>query len=266
MCPGVVNIQLPGILRHFTPWALFMNHKKDQLYSDPDMPLSEFVFDEQVADVFPDMISRSVPGYRTIIGQTGMLAGRYARPGTRIYDLGCSLGAATLSMRRHITHKDCKIIAIDNSEAMVKRCRAHCLRDAGRLPVEVICGDIRTAGIENASFVVLNFTLQFLNLSDRSGMVKNIFNGLAAGGAFLLSEKISFSDSGRQMLFDGLYHDFKRFNGYSEMEISRKREALENVLKRESTDTHIKRLRDSGFAIVEEWFRCYNFISILAVK
>lgn len=230
------------------------------------MTLSDFVFDEQVADVFPDMIVRSVPGYRTIISQIGMLSGRFAQPGTHVYDMGCSLGAVTLAMRRGIKHKDCKIVAIDNSEAMVKRCQSHCQRDTGMVPVEIICRDIREIEINNASFAVLNFTLQFLEPSERYKVINNIFNGLVPGGALILSEKISFSDNNRQKLFDNLYYDFKRYNGYSELEISRKREALDNVLKREPKDGHIKRLKSAGFTIVEEWFRCFNFVSFLAVK
>ncbi len=75
---------------------------KDQLFAAPIARLGDFSFDEQVADVFPDMIQRSVPGYSNILSAIGMMTERFAQPGSNLYDLGCSLGAATLMMRRHL--------------------------------------------------------------------------------------------------------------------------------------------------------------------
>lgn len=243
-----------------------MTHKPDNLYATQQDPLTKFIFDEKVADVFPDMVSRSIPGYGTIISQIGMLANRFAGKGTRIYDLGCSLGAATLVMRHSISHTDCRIIAVDNSRAMVQRCLAHIRRDAASIPVCVKQGDILDIRIENASVVLLNFTLQFIAPEKRDQVVKNIFNGLNPDGILILSEKITFSEEDRQVLIDGLYHDFKRFNGYSELEISQKREALESVLIREPEESHIKRLKQTGFRKVEKWFQCFNFVSFMALK
>ena len=73
--------------------------ERDRLFETTITEPGEFVFDERVVRVFPDMINRSVPGYATVVSMTAMLARRYAQPNTRIYDLGCSLGAVTLAMR-----------------------------------------------------------------------------------------------------------------------------------------------------------------------
>ncbi|MCV5274370.1 carboxy-S-adenosyl-L-methionine synthase CmoA, partial [Escherichia coli] len=129
--------------------------------------MGDFTFDERVEEVFPDMIQRSVPGYSNIISAIGMLAERFVKPHSNIYDLGCSLGAATLSMRRHIKQEGCKIIAVDNSPAMVERCKLHVNAYRSDTPVTVVEADIRNIEIENASVVVLNFTLQFLSPEDR---------------------------------------------------------------------------------------------------
>ena len=116
---------------------------RDTLFSAPIASLGDWTFDERVAEVFPDMIQRSVPGYSNIISMIGMLAERFVQPGTQVYDLGCSLGAATLSVRRNVHHEDCRIIAVDNSPAMVERCRRHIDAYKAPVPVDVVEGDIR---------------------------------------------------------------------------------------------------------------------------
>lgn len=239
---------------------------RDMLFSAPIAQLGDWTFDERVAEVFPDMIQRSVPGYSNIISMIGMLAERFVMPGSQVYDLGCSLGAATLSVRRNIHHDGCKIIAVDNSPAMVERCRRHLNAFKAQTPVEVIEGDIRDIAIENASMVVLNFTLQFLEPNDRQLLLQKIYNGLVPGGALVLSEKFSFEDAQVGELLFNMHHDFKRANGYSELEISQKRSMLENVMLTDSVETHKKRLQQAGFDHAELWFQCFNFGSLVALK
>ncbi|ALP54489.1 tRNA (cmo5U34)-methyltransferase [Candidatus Tenderia electrophaga] len=245
-----------------------MNRKKphDALYANPHEQLVDFEFNEAVARVFPDMIRRSVPGYGTLITLLGLLAEEYARPGSNIYDLGSSLGAATLAMRRRIPHHDCRIIAVDNSAAMVERCRSHVAEDLSPIEVETRCADIRDIEFQNASIVVLNFTLQFLPPRERTPLLQKIHAGLLPGGALVLSEKIAFADAGDAQLLDRLHLAFKKANGYSALEISQKRSALENVLVPETLPQHHQRLKETGFRHSHSWFQCMNFASILAVK
>lgn len=239
---------------------------KDSIYATQLDAIADFAFDERVVRVFPDMIQRSVPGYATIIAMTGVLAGRYAQPGSRCYDLGCSLGASTLSMRGHLQGRDCRIIAIDNSPAMLERCRAIIDADAGTTPVELMLADIDDAIIEDASVVVLNFTLQFIAQPRREALLARIGAGMRQGAVLVLSEKIRFDDPHLQELNTDLHHAFKRGNGYSELEISQKRSALENVLHPETIDAHQARLRRAGFSSVDVWFQCFNFASLVAIK
>lgn len=184
------------------------------------------------------MIQRSVPGYSNIISMIGMLAERFAQPNTNVYDLGCSLGAATLSMRRNIHAEGCQIIAVDNSPAMVERCRRHIDAFRAQTPVDVIEADIQNIHIENASMVVLNFTLQFLAPEERQSLLNKIYQGLLPGGVLVLSEKFNFEDKTLGELLFNMHHDFKRANGYSELEISQKRSMLENVMLTDSVETH----------------------------
>lgn len=225
-----------------------------------------FRFDERVADVFPDMIRRSVPGYELVLQEIGTLARRFVKPGTAVYDLGCSLGAVTLVLRRSITHDGCRIIAVDASPAMVERCRQAVARDAGRVPVSVLEGDVTTLAFEAASLVVMNYTLQFVAPEGRAPLLARVHRQLVPGGALILSEKLRFPDPAQDARLAELHHDFKRANGYSELEISRKRAALEDVLRRDSWEEHRDRLEGCGFAVVERWFQCYNFVSMLAIR
>ena len=241
-------------------------NNKDMIFSAPIKNLGDFTFDEQVAEVFPDMISRSVPGYSNIITAIGMLASRFVTDNSNVYDLGCSRGAAALSVRRNLTAKNVKIIGIDNSEPMVERARQYLNAYHSDIPVEILCDDIRNVEIKNASMVILNFTLQFLPPEDRIELLTKIFNGLKKGGVLVLSEKFKFESEEMNELLIDLHHQFKRANGYSELEVSQKRTALENVMRTDSIPTHKKRLKDIGFAQVELWFQCFNFGSMIAIK
>ncbi|WP_085247928.1 carboxy-S-adenosyl-L-methionine synthase CmoA [Gilliamella mensalis] len=244
----------------------FMDIKKDKLFSTPIDKLGDWTFDEKVAEVFPDMVQRSVPGYSNIIAMIGMLAERFVQPNSTIYDLGCSLGAATLSIRRHVHQENCHIIAVDNSQPMVDRCKRHIESYKANTPVDVICDDICNLNMRNASMVVLNFTLQFLKPENRQHILNNIYNALKPNGILVLSEKFSFSDSTVDELLFSMHHDFKRANGYSELEISQKRNMLENVMLTDTTETHKQRLSEAGFKHIDTWFQCFNFGSIIAIK
>jgi tRNA (cmo5U34)-methyltransferase len=239
---------------------------KDKIFSAPIDKIGDFTFDERVAEVFPDMIQRSVPGYSNIISAIGMLTERFVTPSSQLYDLGCSLGAATLSMRRHITQPNCKLIAVDNSAAMVERCKLHIQAYRSEVEVDVVEADIRDISIENASVVVLNFTLQFLTPEDRLSLLQKIYKGLNPGGIVIVSEKYVFDDVVANELLIDLHHDFKRANGYSELEISQKRSAIENVLRADTIDTHRARFKAIGFSSSELWFQCFNFGSMFAIK
>lgn len=251
-----------------------MNNNRDNLYATAQLDIAGFRFDQAVASVFPDMIKRSVPGYETIIAMTGTLAGRYTQPNSRCYDLGCSLGASTLAMRHHIQHENCEIIAVDNSEDMLSQCRTvfqqsdktGITTSAQQTPVRLICGNAQDITITNASMVVLNFTLQFIPVTQRANLLRQIVDGLLPGGILVLSEKVAFDDRQHHELMIELHHNFKRANGYSDLEISQKRSALDDVLIPETLETHRKRLRDSGFSSVDVWFQCFNFASVIAIK
>jgi tRNA (cmo5U34)-methyltransferase len=234
---------------------------KDKLYTK-HIHTTGFCFDEQVASVFDDMIHRSVPGYQLSLNAIEVISSVFAKENTNIYDLGCSLGAASVALLKGSEPQGCPVIAVDNSEPMIAHCRAHLQSDR----IHLQCQDILSTPIENASVIVLNFVLQFIDPSRRMELIQNIYNGLNPGGILILSEKISFDQNTENETMIQLHEAFKKSQGYSELEISRKRKALEDVLRPESLPQHYQRLEKAGFSQISIWFRCFNFASLVACK
>jgi len=238
--------------------------RSDRLFAEPEGRPAAFAFDARVAAVFEDMIRRSVPGYRSVIEGTGVFAARHVRSETRAYDLGCSLGAGMLAVLESVPINDFELIGVDSSQAMIARCRELLRPEFERGNVTLVQDDIRRVSVKNASFVAMNFTLQFIPPAERLAVLRAIREGMVRGGALLLSEKVSERSAEDEAYFRELHEDFKRLQGYSELEIAKKRAALDRVLLPESLSVHQERLRSAGFESTRTWFRCMNFVSIVA--
>ncbi len=239
---------------------------QDQLYSQPREAISGFVFDDSVVKVFEDMIGRSVPGYATLLSMFPVLARTFVTQNSRCYDLGCSLGASTLAIQQGIDVENVDIMAVDNSPAMIEKCRELTSQHRSKARVLVKQADVCELEISNASLVIMNFTLQFIPESQRKSLIKKIYSGLNLGSVFVLSEKVNAKNTIEQSRLTSLHHAFKKANGYSDLEISQKRSAIENVLIAETVEQHISRLKQAGFSEVLVWFQCFNFVSFLAIK
>ena len=235
---------------------------KDTLYKSSTEPVKPFEFNKRVVEVFPDMIERSVPGYPLTVSMISVMADDYVQEGSNVYDLGCSLGAVSLAIQQGLKNKQCHIIAVDNSQAMIDAC-------VEKIPdenIEFVLDDVLNTEINNASLVVMNFTLQFIPLEQRKELLDKIYQGLLPDGVLILSEKIMFDDEKENETMNQLHHHMKELNGYDQMEIASKRDALENVLIPESIETHKNRLTESGFDNVFMWLKCFNFASFVAIK
>jgi tRNA (cmo5U34)-methyltransferase len=237
---------------------------RDDIFNQQSPEPASFEFTEAVANVFPDMIARSVPGYAATLRLIGSIADRYVTPGSRVYDLGCSLGAASFSVQRQIGDR-AEIIAVDLSPAMIEGLKKELKeREISNILPEL--GDVRETSIENARLTVLNFTLQFVPIEARLNLLSRIAQGTQSGGVLVLSEKIAFEDPVVQKEMRALHEAFKKENGYSELEISRKRIAIENVLIPETIAAHQERLKEAGFSRSQVWLQCFNFVSLLAFR
>lgn len=238
---------------------------KDRIFAEKTDPVQPFRFDERVATVFDDMLHRSVPLYAESIRLQAKLAVQYFQPGTRIYDLGCSNGNLGVMICHRFGAGPFSMKAVDSSAPMIEKYRDR-LSDREKQSVQFVCDRIEDTFVSRASVAILNLTIQFVAPEKRDAVVKKIFNGLVPGGALLLTEKITHHAEGIRRLYESFYTDFKLANGYSELEISQKRDALEKILIPDTLDDHQARLERAGFGSVDVWLKWFNFVSLIAVK
>jgi len=239
---------------------------QDKVFAIPQPRVPDFKFDQNVADVFDDMVGRSVPFYDEVQRMTCELARDFAQANTRIYDLGCSTGTTFDRLHAGI-HSSVAFHGIDNSRPMLARAEAKLGHVAADRKLELHHADIENGyGLENASVVLMILSLQFVRPLHRDRVVRKIHQGLNKQGVLIIVEKLLSADSTLNRLFIKHYYDYKRSRGYSQTEIAQKREALENVLVPYRMEENVALLKEAGFRHVEDFFRWYNFSGIIAVK
>lgn len=250
-----------------------MSH--DTLFTTPLDKSARFSFDEQVVACFPDMIRRSVPGYGQMLAMLPIFARRHCafrqeneqgKRVSRVYDLGTSLGAVSFALAGEFDKKDLQIKAIDISAPMIDKAKTVMHEHYPEHDIEFICEDICNIKLLPCDMIVLNLTLQFLSPDVRLSVLQKCYQALADGGILILTEKTHLEDEQFDAWRVERYYDFKRANGYSELEISAKRNALENVLMTDTLHIHHKRLKQAGFERSLTWFQFLNFASMIAFK
>ena len=238
--------------------------KQDNIFEDGNLSGLPFTFNQEVTEVFEDMILRSVPGYQTSLRLITQYTKNYYQPETNCYDIGCSLGASSLSILQ--ARQDAKIIAIDNSEAMIKECRKRFEKFSQFKSINFIQEDVMESELDNASLVVVNYLIQFLDLNQRETLFKKIYKALLPGGLLLLSEKVHYKNSYESNRVFETHHKFKSSNGYSDLEISGKRDSLEGVLITETEEDHILRGIRTGFIHSTKVLSNLNFRTFIFCK
>ncbi len=239
--------------------------KPDKLFVDKVAEIGGFNFGEKTAEVFDDMLDRSVPQYREMQRMIGEIAAEFADNGTNVYDLGCSTGITMQTLMKSID-RDVHFVGVDNSPAMLNRARER-LSTVKDRRWELMEADLNQPfEFKNASVVVVNLVLQFVRPLYRDTLIRNLHAGLRDTGCLILVEKVLGNDSLFNRTFIKFYYDMKKRNGYSEMEISKKREELENVLIPYRVEENYELLRKGGFSHIDMFFKWYNFCGILALK
>ena len=238
---------------------------RDTLFKSDDVK-GEFRFDAKVAEVFDDMLSRSVPFYGEVQRIIANLATEHYQDDTKIFDLGCSTGTTIINICNASKSRKLDIIGVDSSEPVIAKARKKIAKAKLSSGIELICKDIRDVEIKDASIVIMNYTLQFIEPGSRETLIRKIYDGMTDKGILLLSEKVLEEDDTMSKLFIDKYYDFKREMGYSELEIAKKREALDKVLIPMTTNDEIKLLSAGGFDKVSIFFKWFNFASFIAVK
>lgn len=240
--------------------------EKDEVFGEKYTKPSDFKFSSTVAGVFDDMVNRSVPFYEEIQRMVAEIAADHALPHTNVYDLGCSTGNSLILMNQTVA-ENIPFIGMDDSEAMLEKCRKKLDSPDFRRPFSLQYADLnKGVTIENASVVVLCLTLQFVRPINRERLLKQVFSGMHADGTLILVEKVLAEDSRFNRDFIKYYYNMKRRHHYSEMEIAKKREALENVLVPYRLSENINLLRDTGFEHCELFFKWYNFTGLIAKR
>ncbi len=234
---------------------------RDQFFNEPIV--KQFEFDDKVAAVFDDMVSRSVPYYKEVQELIVSFALKHLKSGDSVYDLGCST-ASTLLALEQASELQLNLNGIDNSEAMIEKAKGKLLAYGSGIHLDV--GDILKTPFQASQMIISNYTLQFIRPLKRSELVKKIYDALEPGGVFIFSEKVIVEDKVIDKEFIDLYYDYKEQQGYSKFEIAQKREALENVLVPYTYDENVEMLKEAGFEMVDTLFRWVNFTTFIAKK
>lgn len=242
-----------------------MSSHRDRLYRLESAP-EEFDFNERVAEVFDDMLDRSIPFYQEVIKAIVLLLSHHLKHGDTVCDLGCSTGTALLAFARLLQDSHFRFIGIDNSQAMIDKARLKAELYSQEKSISYRRQDISGLDLPETGAFILNYTLQFIRPLQRQPLVKRLYNNLKPGGLLILSEKTICEDKRLNRRFIDIYHRFKRERGYSELEIARKREALENVLVPYSIEENRVLLGNAGFETVSTFFQWFNFSSFVAIK
>lgn len=229
---------------------------QDQIYQEKKNQIVDFEFDEEVVNVFPDMIRRSVPGYETMISMSGLIIARQIKSNGVVYDLGCSLGASTLAILEQYKGNALRILAVDKSKEMIDKAKKT-IRDKR---VQFICADVRQLDFESADAILCNFIIQFLPRDDRNAFISKIFKSMKVGATLVVSEKISAPD------YIPIHESWKKANGYSALEVSQKRKSLEKIMVVDSEQEHMERFEVAGFQRIHQWYRCLNWASFSMQK
>lgn len=241
---------------------------RDEIFAEPAERVADFHFGRKVAGVFDDMVGRSVPFYHEIQRMTGELVADFAADGTSVYDLGCSTGTTFLQIAQSVpADRNVRYVGIDSSPEMLELAKEKLSGPGFGRPFELQCADLNQGvQIDNASVVMMVLTLQFIRPLYRQRLIRSICEGLTENGALILVEKVLGENSTFNRLFIEHYYEMKRANGYSDLEIAQKREALENVLVPYRLEENKELLYEQGFRHVDVFFKWYNFCAIIATK
>ncbi|NOX33272.1 MAG: carboxy-S-adenosyl-L-methionine synthase CmoA [Deltaproteobacteria bacterium] len=239
---------------------------KDRVFAGKKNRVKPFEFNKEVTKVFDDMLNRSVPLYGESINRQSQLAGEFYKNGSRIYDLGCSHGNLGVSILSQLKGRTFSMVAVDSSRPMIEKYSKRLEEYENTKGIFLVCGFLEDVIIKDASVVLINLTLQFLDLEKRDYLIKKIYQGMNPGGILVLTEKTINASKVLDDLQTKFYNAFKLENGYSRLEISQKRDALEKVLIPETIETHKNRILNAGFTTFDTWLKWFNFTSMIAIK
>jgi tRNA (cmo5U34)-methyltransferase len=238
----------------------------DKLFRELNPQTGEFSFDEKVARVFDDMISRSIPLYADVQRAVPALARLLDHEQIKVVDLGCSTGTSLIHLARALPERSLELVGVDNSASMLEKCHEKVAALGLESQIATHHRNIQEFEFQDASVVLMNYTLQFLSVAERQELLKRIRESIRPGGFLLVSEKVVHEQMAVNDTMVELYFEYKRRQGYSELEISRKRDALETVLVPLTIKKNSQMLEQAGFTNIEILLKWFNFATFLCYR
>ena len=218
-------------------------------------------FNEEVANVFDNMLERSIPQYDVMRELVKRIGFKYVQLGSTIVDIGCSNGNAVDPFVKSY-NMDCNYLLLDVSEPMLEKCKEKFGFLDGIMNYDITKGIPKT----DASLVLSILTLQFTPIEYRQKIVQSIYDNLREDGAFILVEKVLGNTNEIDEVFVNEYYQMKSENAYTREQIQNKRKSLEGVLVPITAKWNEELLRSAGFRKIDCFWRCLNFAGWIAIK
>lgn len=228
---------------------------------DNVMPKGKWVFDDEVAQCFDEMLKRSIPNYETMRELVYNVGRHYVKDGAAVMDIGCSNGNAALPFVKTFNNQ---FILCDVSESFLDLCRKGFKEHKN---VQIINHDLRNGVPDVQSCLILSIlTIQFTPIEYRQKVINSVYEHLQPGGAFIFVEKLLGTTYDIDSVLVDEYYELKRENQYTQEQIHAKRKSLEGVLVPITESWNVDLLRSAGFKKIDCFWRYLNFAGYLAVK
>lgn len=228
----------------------------------------KWVFDEEVANCFEDMLQRSIPQYDVMRKTTFELASPFLenKKWFSLLDIGCSDGLGLVDyVKRFGAHG--KFLGIDCSDAMLKKAeeRFSGFCNAGVCDFRNI--DLRESfPVGQYDIIQSILSIMFIPIQYRQSIIQSVYDNLKPDGCFLFVEKVLGNSAKIDSLLVDKYYDIKRQNGYTEEQIMRKQLSLEGVQVPVTSNWNVDLLKQAGFRYIDVYWRYLNFVGYIAIK
>ena len=219
---------------------------------------------------FDDHIEHSIRGYKNLLDDIVSLSRNFVEDETNVVDIGCSTGKLTEAFV-HSNQNFCKYanyIGIELAPSFFEELDKRYERMTNEYywaNIDFQKKDVRQFKFENCSLVTSIFTLQFMPRKDRFDVIKNIYDGLNFGGAFIFAEKTVCEDSRLQEMITFNFYDYKRKH-FEASDILEKEKTLRNMLKPNTWKELEGMLECAGFKTAQPFWRNHMFVGAIAIK
>ena len=227
--------------------------------------MADFTFAHR-EEGFDEHIEKSIRGYSNLLEDVISLSRYFVEDDTTVVDIGCSTGKLTKAMidynKDHSNNADW--IGVEIADGFIDDLKKRKI-ELNSHNVEFLMEDIRDYQFKNCSLVTSIFTLQFMPKKDRKEVIRNIYEGLNEGGAFIFSEKTVCENALVQDMITFNYYDYKR-KTFTTDDIMDKERTLRHMMKPNTWDEITDMLVRAGFSSIQPFWRNHAFVGAIAIK